>query len=94
MVGTPVVCSDACGVAGVVRKTGHGGVFRAKDMNELTNLLAEQISKGPLESALRKKIADWSSCLNADSGAAYLHEILMFSQNGDGSRPTEPWEKV
>jgi hypothetical protein len=31
MVGTPVVCSDACGVAGVVQASGVGGVFPVKD---------------------------------------------------------------
>lgn len=93
MVGTPVVCSDSCGVAGVVRKSKYGGVFTTKNFDELTHLLSTQIAKGPVDSSLRKKIIDWSMCLSADSGALYLHEILNFSQNRITQCPQAPWNK-
>lgn len=94
MVGTPVICSDACGVAGVVRKAGHGGVFPVGDLNDLTALLAERLAHGPIQAELRKEISDWARCLGADAGADYLHQVLLFSQKGNGPRPIAPWDKT
>ena len=93
MVGTPVVCSDACGVAGVVRKAGYGGVFPVSDLNHLRTLLAERLGHGPIQAKLRKEIADWAKCLGADAGADYLQKILLWSQQGNGPRPIAPWDK-
>lgn len=95
MVGTPVICSDACGVAGVVRQAAHGGVFKVDDLNDLKSLMAEQWAQGPVQAAQRKEIADWARCLGADAGAEYLHQILLFAQNGTGNenRPIAPWDK-
>lgn len=93
MVGTPVICSDSCGVAGVVRKSENGGVFRVKDFNGLKDLLAEQLKQGPIQPELRKRISDWAQCLGADAGADYLNQILLFSQAGNNHRPRPivPW---
>ena len=44
MVGTPVICSDACGSAGVVHASGVGGVFRSSDHCALTAELAVAFS--------------------------------------------------
>lgn len=92
MVGTPVICSDSCGVAGVVRNSGCGGVFVAHDFNEFTELISLQMERGRVDSALRKKIKDWAVCLGSDAGAAYLHEILMFTKNKKNIRPEVPWD--
>ena len=92
MVGTPVICSDACGVAGVVRKAGHGGVFPVENLNSLAALLDDQLAKGPIKAEIRKNISDWAKCLGADAGANYLHQILSFSQNQIGNQPVAPWD--
>lgn len=94
MVGTPVICSDACGVAGVVRKAGHGGVFPVSDLNDFKTLLAERLAQGPVQAELRKEISDWAKCLGADAGADYLQQVLLFAQQGSGSRPIAPWDKT
>lgn len=93
IVGTPVVCSDACGVAGVVRNSGYGGVFATNNFDEFTSLLAKQIAQGEIHTTQRQKVARWSTCLNSDSGARYLHEILEFSLSDEKIRPVEPWCK-
>lgn len=92
MVGTPVICSDACGVAGVVRKAGHGGVFPVENLNSLAALLDDQLAKGPIKAEIRKNISDWAKCLGADAGANYLHQILSFSQHQIGNQPVAPWD--
>lgn len=94
MVGTPVICSDACGVAGVVRKAGHGGVFPVSNLNDLRALLAEQLAHGPVQAELRIEISNWARCLGADAGSDYLNQILLFNQKGNGLRPIAPWDKT
>lgn len=94
MAGTPVVCSDACGVAGVVANSGCGGVFPVENLVALIKLLAHQLAQGPVQASRRQKIANWALCLGASAGAKYLHEILAFDQHRDGERPAAPWNNL
>lgn len=93
MVGTPVVCSDACGSAGVVRASGVGGVFKAGDREDLAQRLGEALKTGRLTPHARRDLAVWARALGADAGAAYLRKILDYADCG-GSRPVPPWEQV
>jgi glycosyltransferase involved in cell wall biosynthesis len=93
MAGTPVICSDACGSAGVVRDSGFGGVFRSDDRAALTSLLAQAVENGPLQSAERVDLADWAKSLGGHAGAAYLLQILDYS-DGRSSRPLPPWSQA
>ncbi len=94
MAGTPVICSDTCGVAGVVRTSGLGGVFPVKDQSALAHLLAVQLRRGSLNDRARGELAAWATCLGAEAGARYLLEILDFKETGIGHRPVAPWLKV
>lgn len=91
MVGTPVICSDACGVAGVVNASRNGGVFPVNDLAAFGQLLDWQMAQGPLSDDARHGLAVWASCLGSDAGAVYLENILMYAMAGSGSRPTAPW---
>ena len=77
MVGTPVICSDSCGSADVVRASGFGGVFPASNVKELTILLNSMILKGPINILARERLSRWSSFLGARQGAKYLMSILF-----------------
>lgn len=90
MVGTPVICSDACGSAGVVRASGVGGVFRSVDRASLTPMLEGVMAKGPLHWAESAALADWAECLGGRAGAAYLLRILDHAW-GRSPRPLPPW---
>lgn len=92
MVGAPVICSDACGAAGVVRASGRGGVFERDDRAGLVQLLEGAIRNGRPSSAERASLAAWATCLGADAGADYLLEILDHAE-GRAARPLPPWEK-
>jgi glycosyltransferase involved in cell wall biosynthesis len=89
IVGTPVICSDTCGVAGVVHASAHGGVFPTDSRGALTALLRSQLAHGRTSVATRGKLATWATCLSAPAGAAYLQEIL----SNDGTSPVAPWLK-
>ena len=93
MTGTPVICSDACGVAGVVRASGVGGVFPVNDELALAQLLNAQLAQGVVSCETRRQIADWAECLGAAAGAAYLQEILTYKTTGHDARPETPWLK-
>lgn len=90
MVGTPVICSDACGSSGVVRSSRHGGVFPVGDVRSLARLLAEIISKGRLRAEERSALASWAVCLGGQAGAHYLLEIFRH-MDGAAERPVPPW---
>lgn len=88
MVGTPVICSNACGASSVVSASGEGNVFKINDPKSLENHLMCQINKGFVEIKQRRILANWSKCLNADSGAKYLEKIV-FHKNP--IKISEPW---
>lgn len=91
MAGTPVVCSDACGVAGVVQASQTGGVFPVNDRLALVRLLASQLAQGAIEDGKRRDLASWATCLGADAGALYLQEILESKDFNSGVHPGAPW---
>ena len=91
MVGTPVICSDACGVAGVVRASGLGGVFPVYDRSALVQLLTYQLAHGVVSDVARQHLACWATCLGASAGALYLQQILEFKDSNAGVRPSAPW---
>ncbi len=90
MVGTPVICSDRCGAAGVVIESDTGGVFAAKDGAGLTNLLKAAVNEGRQSPGQRTALASWARCLGAASGAEYLNDIIANHTNG-GPVPVPPW---
>ncbi|MBK8742084.1 MAG: glycosyltransferase [Betaproteobacteria bacterium] len=61
MVGTPVICSDRCGSAGVVRSSGYGGVFSSGDLGALACELQRVVSQGHLSVEARLRLAEWGS---------------------------------
>ena len=81
MSGTPVICSDACGSAQVVRASGFGGVYPVNNIEKLASLLSSMIHAGPLDIDDRRRLKSWSICLGARYGAKYLMSILSDGQS-------------
>jgi len=90
MAGTPAICTDCCGVAGVVQTSGRGGVFPVGDANALTNLLRGVLSIGRQTPDNRVKLATWAQSLGAAAGAGYLDAILRHADS-DVERPVAPF---
>lgn len=91
MVGTPAICSDRCGSAGVVAASGYGGVFRSGDLSTLVVELESTMDKGRLSRPARAALSNWASCLGSDAGAEYLQQILEFRAGATSVRPSAPW---
>jgi glycosyltransferase involved in cell wall biosynthesis len=90
MVGTPAICSDSCGVAGVVQASGHGGVFRSGGASELRKQIVRALESGPLPPYKREELAAWAKCIGADAGATYLRAVLDVSRERRAC-PPPPW---
>ena len=93
MCGTPVICSDACGSAGVVHASGVGGVFKANSNNELRDLLKTAIQTGSINCEQRNEIIRRSEFITAKEGAKYLLEIL-YGNKKQYIKPVPPWDKL
>lgn len=91
MVGTPTICSDACGAAGVVLAIGIGGIFESGDAAALTKVLAAVVENGRLKAEERVELVEWARCLGAEAGAKYLKEVLD-SVAERNMRPLPPWQ--
>lgn len=91
MAGTPVICSDACGSAGVVLASKVGSVFPSGDRDALAHRLREVLDKGPLTYQARDELAQWARSLGAEAGSAYLLAVLNYVEGG-GNRPMPPWQ--
>jgi len=90
MIGTPVICSDACGSSIVVKASEVGGIFSSNNQKDLTDILYNQYKAGKICINERQKISRWARCLGAKSGAKYLDQILS---NKDKNLNNEPWKK-
>lgn len=94
MVGTPVICSDACGVAGVVRGSCFGATFPTQNSASLTKALELLLSAGSIVEADRTKLKSWARCLGTAAGAIYLEEIITSKALSSNYRPLPPWGEL
>ena len=85
--GTPVICSDSCGVAGVVGDSGFGGVFPRDDRVKMELLMREQLERGPINEESRVSLKKWATCLTVDAGAKYLLKIITHESNEELNPP-------
>lgn len=90
MAGTPAICSDRCGAAGVVKASGQGGVFKSGNVDALAQLLGATIAQGRQSRQGRDALREWALCLAAPRGAEYLAAILDRPADAIG-RLAPPW---
>lgn len=88
--GVPAIASDHCGVAGIIRASGHGGIFPVGDLAALAALIDRMAAAGPLPAAEREALARWSRCIGSGAGADYLLAIASeLWERGPAAVP--PW---
>jgi glycosyltransferase involved in cell wall biosynthesis len=89
MVGTPVLCSDACGSSLAVQASGGGTVFRHDDLADLERALQAASDAGRPSPSNRAELVAWSRCFSGPVGAEYLLKILAGRHDGHDAVP--PW---
>lgn len=90
MAGTPVICSSVCGASELIRYSWLGTVFKANDISSLQAALTLWNSKSTITIEHRKRVQNWSQCINGLNVAKYLEEVLLHVYEG-GARPLPPW---
>jgi glycosyltransferase involved in cell wall biosynthesis len=90
MRGVPVICSDHCGAADLLRESWRGAVVRAGSVPALAQTLREWIARGRRTQETSTRIQAWSQCIGGESVARYLEGILDHVYHGAG-RPEAPW---
>lgn len=93
MAGVPVVCSDACGAADLVREPWRGEVFAAGSVDSLRAALARRIDAGQISSGARERIRDWSCRIGGKSAAQYLLAVVE-AAGGRAPKPCPPWREA
>ena len=89
-VGTPVVCSLACGAADLVSDPTMGQTFVAGDIQALASMLRHRIAAGPLPMETRREITLRSSVFAPPAVAKYFLDVLQAVNESMGPPPV-PW---
>jgi glycosyltransferase involved in cell wall biosynthesis len=90
MRGVPVICTDECGAAALLKDAWRGEVVKAGSVTALRDALARRIQHGPPSLCERQRIIDWSQCITGESAARYLLAVVHHAR-GEGPRPEVPW---
>jgi glycosyltransferase involved in cell wall biosynthesis len=90
MSGVPVVCSDNCGAADLLREAWRGSTFKAGSVRDLQRILQGWIERGKRTETSSTRIREWSSALEGPQVAQYLIAIVAYLRAG-GHRPVPPW---
>jgi glycosyltransferase involved in cell wall biosynthesis len=90
MCGVPVVCSDNCGAAELLREPWRGSTFKMGSVEDLQMVLRGWMERGKRTKESSAHIQEWSSAIEGAPLARYLVEIVEFIRDG-GERPTPPW---
>jgi len=88
--GVPVVCSDNCGAADLLREPWRGESFVAEAVESLASALRSRINAGKLTSKSRERLLRWTTCIEGVAAAQYLLAVLQHVYEGK-ELPAPPW---
>jgi glycosyltransferase involved in cell wall biosynthesis len=90
MLGVPVICSDKCGAADLLRTTAQGATFTAGSVTSLANMLANRLNTGRITTNRREAVQMMAARVHGEQVARYLLAVLACVYQGKG-RPIPPW---
>lgn len=85
--GTPVICSDACGVSCLIESENCGAVFTAQNLSELKEAIADRIRKGKQSKTDRHLLKAYSSERYGSTAVAKYFELVMHHIYCNKQRP-------
>lgn len=92
MRGVPVVCSDRCGARDLVGEAWRGEAYPYQDLAALAGAIDRRILSGPPDAGARRRIRDWSRCIEGPAVADYIVAVMEHVYGG-GPRPAPPWSR-
>ncbi|MBE7512612.1 MAG: glycosyltransferase family 4 protein [Anaerolineales bacterium] len=90
-VGVPVLCSDQCGAAAVIRRGVNGDIFPAENVMALRERLREFLSHPQQWTAMSAAARATSETLSAEQSAAYMMRVFQHLKEQHPTKPTPPW---
>jgi glycosyltransferase involved in cell wall biosynthesis len=91
-VGIPVIVSDACGAADLVRHGENGYVFRSGDVQSLRECLRRFVDSAANRTRLRAVAAETGLSISSDAVAPYLVKCLRHMMDRCADKPVPPWK--
>ena len=88
--GTPVICSNLCGAAGVVKESNVGDVFLSGKVESLISVMKKEVGKGKNTKENRVQLEEWSKSLTIESGSEYLLSLILNKDLNAGD-VNPPW---
>lgn len=93
-VGVPVIASDRCGAAELIRNGVNGYVFRSEDISDLRNCLSDFLGKQNDWPSFRSNAAATGKSISVEAAAPYLIDCVKHMTGALVERPTPPWERA
>ena len=93
-VGVPVIVSDRCGAADLVRDGVNGYVFRKEDVEDLRRVLAEFIERRTHWPQMRAAAYATGKKISTEAVMPYLIECLKHMTGELSERPSPPWVRL
>src|SRR5690606_11941422 len=90
MLGTPVICSNACGASDLIQHEWLGSVFPTENVSALAREIKKWVALGALDEGRRARSRNWADCISGESAAKYLISVLKHVYRGE-PRPNPPW---
>lgn len=88
--GVPVICTDLCGAADLVRSHERGRVVQAGSTAALRDAVEVRIRMGKRSEETTSIIREWSANIDGEAVAGYLLDVFDAALN-QKPKPTPPW---
>jgi glycosyltransferase involved in cell wall biosynthesis len=92
--GVPVIASDQCGAADLIRQGVNGYVFRSEDLEDLRGCLRRFLDKADEWSKLRPAISTTGQSISAEVASRYMIECMKHMTGVKHERPVPPWARM
>lgn len=91
--GVPVIVSDGCGAADLIRDGENGFVFASEDVVSLQTSLEKFLSQSPSERQFMRNAArETGSKISSEVVAPYLVQCIRHMLGQRSEKPTPPWK--
>ncbi len=90
-IGVPVIVSDQCGAADLVKPNINGYVFKSEDVKDLRRCLRESLDLKDRLKDLKQNAFETSKTISSQAAAPYLIECLKHATGQIEKRPPPPW---